>query len=408
MSGSDTVWSAASSPSAACSPIRGLLPVRGRRIDRLLHVGHVDGHGGVGGLAPVARAHREFEPGRAGLEVLARALVEELAARLVDLERARLVAAGEAVDRRRALGVGRGDGAERHPVGAAVGVLREVEGVARLGEGGRLVHVGDVDGDGGVGTLAPVARAHGESELSRAGFEVFARALVEELAAGGVDVERVRLVAAGEAVGQRRALGVGRRDGAERDPVGAPVGVLREVEGVARLGEGGRLVHVGDVDGDGGVGTLAPVARAHRQGEARGAGLEVLARALVEELAAGGVDLERARLVAAHQAVGEGRALGVGRRERAERHPVRAAVRVLREVEGVARLGEGGRLVHVGDVDGDGGVGGLAPVARAHGQGEASGGGLEVLARALVEELPARLVDLERARFVAADQAVGQ
>ena len=65
--------------------------VFGWRVDRhrLVHVGDVDRHGRVGRLAPVARPHRQVLRGRAGLVVLARALVVELARVGVDLEEAR-------------------------------------------------------------------------------------------------------------------------------------------------------------------------------------------------------------------------------------------------------------------------------------------------------------------------------
>ena len=96
-----------------------------------------------------------------------------------------------------------------------------------------------------------------------------------------------------------------------------------------------RLIHVGDVDCHGGVGRLIPVARPDSQLEAGGTGLVVLAPARVEQLAAGRVDLEQPCRVAALDAVGQRVAVRVRRRDRAQRYPVRAAVRVLREVETV-------------------------------------------------------------------------
>ena len=80
-----------------------------------------------------------------------------------------------------------------------------------------------------------------------------------------------------------------------------------------------RLVHVRDVDRHAGVGRLIPVARPHGQLEAGGTGLVVLAPAHIEQLAAGRVELEPPRLVAALDAVAHRTAVRVRRRHRAQR-----------------------------------------------------------------------------------------
>ena len=105
-----------------------------------------------------------------------------------------------------------------------------------------------------------------------------------------------------------------------------------------------RLIHVGDVDGDGHVAVQAAVARSRRQLVARGPRLMVLASARVRKRARRRVDLEQIRLVAAHDAVRQRRALGVRRRHIAQAHRGRAAVGVFRQLERVTRLGEGRRL----------------------------------------------------------------
>ena len=108
-------------------------------LHRLVHVGHVDGHAGVGRLIPVARPHDQLEAGGTGLVVLAPARVEQLAAGRVDLEPPRLVAALDAVAHRTAVRIRRRNRAQRYPVRAAVGVLRQIESVALLVEGRRWV-----------------------------------------------------------------------------------------------------------------------------------------------------------------------------------------------------------------------------------------------------------------------------
>ena len=118
--------------------------------------------------------------------------------------------------------------------------------------------------------------------------------------------------------------------------------------GVALLAERRNLLHVGDADDNTRIGEEVAVACSHRELERTGAGLEVLARARVEQLAAGGIDLEQSRGIAALEAVAERRALGVRRRDRADRHPIGAAVGVLRQREGNSpacrRLGAAGLL----------------------------------------------------------------
>ena len=98
------------------------------------------------------------------------------------------------------------------------------------------------------------------------------------------------------------------------------------------------LLHICDVDGDGHIAVQATVAGPNRQLVVGRAGLVVLARALVRQRARRSVDLEQTRGVATLDAVGQRRGLGIRRRYRAQRHPCRAAVRVLRQVERVARL----------------------------------------------------------------------
>ena len=106
-----------------------------------------------------------------------------------------------------------------------------------------------------------------------------------------------------------------------------------------------RLLHVGDVDGDGDVAVQAAVTRPHRQFVAGRPRLVVLARALVRQGARLGVDGEQATGVARLDAVAHRRIFGVRGRYRAQRYTDRPAVRVLRQVERIAPLGERRRLI---------------------------------------------------------------
>ena len=217
-----------------------------------------------------------------------------------------------------------------------------------LAERRSLLHIRDTDDNPRIGEEVAVARPHRQLERTRARLEVLARAHIEQLAAGGVDLEQARGVAALEAVAERRAVRVRRRDSAERHPVRTAIAVLRQVEGVALLAERRNLLHVGDADDNTRIGEEVAVACSHRELERTGAGLEVLPRARVEQLAAGGIDLEQSRGIATLEAVAERRALGVRRRDRADRHPIGAAVGVLRQREcnspACRRLGAAGLL----------------------------------------------------------------
>ena len=224
---------------------RALIRLRNRRIDyhRLVHIRDVDRHAGVCRLIPVARPDGQLEAGGTGLVVLAPARVEQLAAGRVDLEQPpRRVAALDAVGHRTAVRVRRRDRAQRYPVRAAVRVLRQIEGVARLPKCRCFRCIRDVDRHRRIARLIPVAGPDGQLVRRRTGLVVLAPARVEQLAAGRVDLEQPRRVAALDAVGHRTAVRVRRRDRAQRYPVRAAVRVLRQLEGVELGAEGRRLL----------------------------------------------------------------------------------------------------------------------------------------------------------------------
>src|SRR5581483_8723084 len=131
--------------------------------------------------------------------------------------------------------------------------------VRALGEGGRVVHGGDVDGEGlrrtGVG--APVGRAAVvlEGDGDGGGAVGIGHGRVGEVA-GAVDgragTEQRRVGVVGDVEGQRLAALVSRPRADARGPTIHRLrpGVFQH--GLIRaLGEGGRVVHGGDVDGEG-------------------------------------------------------------------------------------------------------------------------------------------------------------
>ena len=183
---------------------------------------------------------------------------------------------------------------------------------------------------------------------------------------------------------------------------------IRPWQSIRALVQGRHLRHVGDADVHAHVGVQSAVAHPHRQLVAGRARLVVLPGTDVEQLPGRRLHLEPARFVPRLDAVAQRVAVRVRRRHHTERYPVRAAVRVLRQLEGVSRERERRHLRHVGDADVHAHVGVQSAVAHPHRQLVAGRARLVVLPGTDVEQLPGRRLHLEPARFVPRLDAVAQ
>ena len=214
-----------------------------------------------------------------------------------------------------------------------------------LGERRRMRNLGDRHVDHRIRELLVVSHPHRQPEGTRVALEGLARADVEHLPAHPVHREEVRCGAGLDAVTQRVTVRVRCRHPAQRHPIHASVPTLRQREGVARLSKRRGLRRVGDRYGDRGMRAALTIARPDHQLEGPRAALEILALANVGQLPCSSADFEQSRLVAPVQVVAHDVAVRIRRRNRPQRHPIRAPVRILQEREVVARVIERRRVL---------------------------------------------------------------